>query len=100
MAATAASELVLHGPTLHSFAVTWRWVVVALCGARRRQRRERRPAGEGPKVKAPAAIVIDAGTGHVLWAKREHMRRPIASTTKIMTALVAMEHLRPNESSS
>ena len=25
------------------------------------------------------------------------MRRPIASTTKIMTALVAMEHLRPNE---
>ena len=25
------------------------------------------------------------------------MRRPIASTTKIMTALVAMEHLRPND---
>ena len=51
----------------------------------------------GPKVKAPAAIVIDAETGRVLWSKREHMRRPIASTTKIMTALVAMEHLRPNE---
>ena len=33
----------------------------------------------------------------MLWAKREHMRRPIASTTKIMTALVAMEHLRPND---
>ena len=30
-------ELVLHGPTLHSFAVTWRWFVVAgLGGARRR----------------------------------------------------------------
>jgi D-alanyl-D-alanine carboxypeptidase (penicillin-binding protein 5/6) len=56
------------------------------------------PQVDGPKkIKAPAAIVIDAGTGRVLWAKREHMRRPIASTTKIMTALVAMEHLRPNE---
>ena len=53
--------------------------------------------GQAPNVKAPAAIVMDAGTGRVLWAKREHMRRPIASTTKIMTALVAMEHLRPNE---
>jgi D-alanyl-D-alanine carboxypeptidase (penicillin-binding protein 5/6) len=48
-------------------------------------------------VKAPAAIVIDAATGRVIWAKREHMRRPIASTTKIMTALVAMERLRPND---
>ena len=55
------------------------------------------PPAKAPKIKAPVAIVIDAGTGRVLWAKREHMRRPIASTTKIMTALVAMEHLRPND---
>jgi len=55
------------------------------------------PKVKGPKVKAPAAIVIDAGSGRVLYAKREHMRRPIASTTKIMTALVAMEQLRPND---
>ncbi len=55
------------------------------------------PQAKGPKVKAPAAIVVDAATGHVLYAKREHMRRPIASTTKIMTALVAMEHLRPRD---
>ena len=55
------------------------------------------PRAKGPNVRAPAAIVIDAATGHVLYAKREHMRRPIASTTKIMTALVAMERLRPND---
>jgi D-alanyl-D-alanine carboxypeptidase (penicillin-binding protein 5/6) len=55
------------------------------------------PQAKGPTIKAPAAIVIDAGTGRVIWAKRKHLRRPIASTTKIMTALVAMEHLRPNE---
>ena len=85
-------ELVLHGPTLHSFAVPWRWLVVAglatlvVGGAA-----SGAPQIKGPKVMAPAAIVIDASTGRVLWSKREHMRRPIASTTKIMTALVAME---------
>lgn len=51
----------------------------------------------GPYVSAPAAIVIDAGSGTVLYAKRPHMRRSIASTTKIMTALVAMGRLGPNE---
>jgi D-alanyl-D-alanine carboxypeptidase (penicillin-binding protein 5/6) len=51
----------------------------------------------GLRVTAPAAIVIDAGTGVVLYAKRPHMRRPIASTTKIMTALVAMSRLRPGQ---
>jgi len=55
------------------------------------------PRADGPKVKAPAAIVVDVATGHVLYAKREYMRRPIASTTKIMTALVAMEQLRPHD---
>lgn len=51
----------------------------------------------GLRVKAPAGILVDAETGAVLWAKRAQMRRPIASTTKIMTALVAMERLRPND---
>ena len=51
----------------------------------------------GPKIKAPAAIVIDADTGAVLYAKRPNMRRPIASTTKIMTAIVAMSRLRPSD---
>ena len=52
------------------------------------------PAG-GIKVTARSAIVVDGATGAVLWAKRVHTRRPIASTTKIMTALVAMERLGP-----
>jgi D-alanyl-D-alanine carboxypeptidase (penicillin-binding protein 5/6) len=49
-------------------------------------------AGLGPIV-APAAILVDANTGAVLWAKRPHERRAIASTTKIMTGLLALEHL-------
>jgi D-alanyl-D-alanine carboxypeptidase (penicillin-binding protein 5/6) len=45
------------------------------------------------RVTAPAAILVDASTGAVLWAKRPHLRRPIASTTKIMTGVLALEHL-------
>ena len=49
-------------------------------------------AGVGP-ITAPAAILVDANTGAVLWGKRPHLRRPIASTTKIMTGVLALEHL-------
>ncbi len=54
------------------------------------------PAG-AQKGKAPAylpaksAIVIDCSSGQVLYARNEHARLPIASTTKIMTALLALE---------
>lgn len=51
----------------------------------------------GIAVTARGAILIDAGDGSVLWAKNEHRRLPIASTTKIMTAIVAMERLRPHD---
>lgn len=49
-----------------------------------------------PSVTAEAAIVMDAGTGRVLYAKNQHQPRPIASTTKIMTALLAIKcgHLK------
>ncbi len=49
----------------------------------------------GIRVTARSAILVNGTTGEVLWAKRVHVRRPIASTTKIMTALVAMERLGP-----
>jgi D-alanyl-D-alanine carboxypeptidase (penicillin-binding protein 5/6) len=78
--------------------VTWRVVVVAALVALAAGGVARGvPHAKGLKVRAPAAIVIDADTGRILYSKRQHMRRPIASTTKIMTALVAMERLGPNE---
>lgn len=46
-----------------------------------------------PPIAARAAIVVDAKTGRVLWAYRSHRRLPIASTTKIMTAIVALREL-------
>jgi D-alanyl-D-alanine carboxypeptidase len=51
----------------------------------------------GSGLTARSAILIDAGTGEVLWGKRIHVRRHVASTTKIMTAIVAMERLRPHD---
>jgi serine-type D-Ala-D-Ala carboxypeptidase (penicillin-binding protein 5/6) len=52
--------------------------------------------GYGIRVSARSAILVDATSGRVLWAKRAHVRRQIASTTKIMTALVAMSRLGPH----
>jgi serine-type D-Ala-D-Ala carboxypeptidase (penicillin-binding protein 5/6) len=45
------------------------------------------------KVAAPAAILVDAHTGRILWAKRAHDRRKIASLTKIMTATLALREV-------
>lgn len=42
-------------------------------------------------IQAKSAVVIDADTGQVLYAYQEDIRLPMASTTKIMTALVALE---------
>ncbi len=45
-----------------------------------------------PVPHAPSAIIIDRVTGRVLYGRGIHTRRPMASTTKIMTALLALEH--------
>lgn len=51
-------------------------------------------AGFSYEVKARAAVVIDAASGKVLYAKNpEHSLMP-ASTTKLMTALVVVENAK------
>jgi D-alanyl-D-alanine carboxypeptidase (penicillin-binding protein 5/6) len=49
--------------------------------------------GQQVRVSAPAAILVDAHTGRVLWTKRAHERRKIASLTKIMTATLALREV-------
>lgn len=44
-----------------------------------------------PRIAASAAMLADLDSGDVLFAKAADARRPIASLTKIMTALVVME---------
>jgi D-alanyl-D-alanine carboxypeptidase len=43
----------------------------------------------GPKVGSRYAILVDAGSGEVLWARNPHVPRPPASLTKMLTVLVA-----------
>lgn len=47
---------------------------------------------EGPQIGAEAAIVMDASTGTILYAKNIHEELYPASTTKIMTCLLAVEN--------
>ncbi len=42
-------------------------------------------------TSAKASVLIEAATGQVLCAKNEHEKLPMASTTKIMTALLTLE---------
>ena len=53
-------------------------------------------ASEGPRLTAKSAIIVDARTGSVLWAQDPDEQLPPASTTKVMTAILALEsgHLR------
>jgi len=44
-----------------------------------------------PRVLAPSGILVDARSGTVLWAHNADVQRPMASTTKIMTALLVLE---------
>src|SRR5829696_1746826 len=42
-----------------------------------------------PRVEARTAVVVDAATGAVLWQRQAHKPVRVASTTKILTAIVA-----------
>ena len=44
-----------------------------------------------PSVSAEAAVVMDAQSGRILFAKNAQKRMKIASVTKIMTAILAIE---------
>ena len=45
-----------------------------------------------PTIRAPAAILVEPTTGDVVFQREARRERPIASTTKLMTALVTLEH--------
>ncbi|MBR4622729.1 MAG: D-alanyl-D-alanine carboxypeptidase [Ruminococcus sp.] len=49
------------------------------------------PSESEPQVSAKSAIVIDALSGDVVFAKNPEERLPMASTTKIMTAFITLQ---------
>src|SRR5213596_586399 len=52
----------------------------------------------GPYITARAAIIMDAATGEVVWERNSTEPLPPASTTKVMTAVLALESGRLDES--
>jgi serine-type D-Ala-D-Ala carboxypeptidase (penicillin-binding protein 5/6) len=50
-----------------------------------------------PEIASPAAIIVDDQSGESLFEKNAHARRAPASITKIVTALVVLEHRRPGD---
>lgn len=50
-----------------------------------------------PKISATGAIIMDADSKVVLYAKNPDLRFSPASTTKIMTAIVASDYFKPQE---
>jgi len=51
---------------------------------------EEKPAFE---ISAPSAVLMDYTTGKILYEKNPDEKRPLASVTKIMTMLIAMEEI-------
>ena len=46
---------------------------------------------EEPELYAQSAVLMDGKSGRVLWEKEGDVQRPMASTTKIMTCILALE---------
>jgi D-alanyl-D-alanine carboxypeptidase (penicillin-binding protein 5/6) len=49
------------------------------------------------KIAAKAAALMNAQTSKILWAKNQDLRLPPASTAKILTALVVLDHSRASD---
>jgi D-alanyl-D-alanine carboxypeptidase (penicillin-binding protein 5/6) len=47
-----------------------------------------------PNVRAPAAILVEPATGDVVFQRQATSERLVASTTKLMTALITLEHAK------
>ncbi len=54
-------------------------------------------SGAEPSVSAESAIVMNAHTGEVVFSKNPYEKRGMASTTKIMTSLIALESKNINK---
>ncbi len=58
---------------------------------------QEKETGEELQLYAQAAVLMDADSGRVLYGKNEEAKLPMASTTKIMTCILALEYGSPEE---
>ncbi|MGH2663727.1 MAG: D-alanyl-D-alanine carboxypeptidase family protein [Actinomycetota bacterium] len=55
------------------------------------------PSTEAPELTAASATLVDLDSGQLLYEQNARERRPIASVTKVMTALLVLEAVPPEE---
>ena len=79
-------------PPLRRWALGALLALLALAGAAATVQ-----AAPPPPIGAPSAIVVDARTGEPLFERDSHDERAIASTTKLMTALVTLASTNPGD---
>lgn len=60
-------------------------------------RAEETQTGDDLQLYAQAAVLMDADSGRVLYGKNQSEVLPMASTTKIMTCILALEYGNPDE---
>ena len=66
-------------------------VIMVAAGGARTGQAQCLATGESYQVGARGAVVMEAESGRLLFAQEAHKRLPMASTTKIMTALLTLE---------
>ena len=52
-------------------------------------------AASGPEVKSASALIVDGNNGEVIFEQKAGVVTPIASLTKLMTALVVLDGQQP-----
>ena len=53
--------------------------------------------GSLPQLSSQAAIILDRNSQVILFSKNPQLRFSLASTTKIMTAMIALHHYKPDD---
>lgn len=53
---------------------------------------ERNPGWQDPVIPATRAVIFDASTNSFLWEKNADIKQPLASITKLLTALVFLDY--------
>lgn len=71
-------------------------VIMCLCFAAGAEAEEN-TIEEPENLYAQSAVLMDADSGRILFAKNGQDERPMASTTKIMTCILALENRKPED---
>lgn len=77
--------------------IIWGFFCVLFLTAQLTVRAEGEEPGEELSLYATAAVLMDADTGRVLYGKNADTPMAMASTTKIMTCILVLENVSPDE---